>query len=48
MTLCPTSLAALLVGEITIQTFSTELKKQSQVENLDLDSMFVDEVSMLG
>ncbi len=29
ITLCPTNLAALLVGGITIHEFSTKLKKQS-------------------
>ena len=48
ITLCPTNLAALLVGGMTIHKFSTKLKKQSQVENLDLDYIFIDEVSMLG
>ncbi len=43
--LCPTNLAALLVGGMTIHKFSTKLKKQSQV---DLDYIFIDEVSMLG
>ncbi len=33
---------------MTIHKFSTKLKKQSQVESLDLDYMFIDEVSMLG
>jgi energy-coupling factor transporter ATP-binding protein EcfA2 len=42
-TLCPTNLAALLVGGVTIQKFSTKLKKQSQVENLDLDYILIDE-----
>ncbi len=32
---------------MTIHKFSTKLKKQSQEEHLDLDYMFVDEVSML-
>ncbi len=48
ITLCPTNLAALLVGGITIHKFSTKLKKQSQVESLDLDYIFINEVSMLG
>ena len=48
ITLCPTNLAALLVGGMTIHKFSAQLKKQSQVQNLDLDYIFVDEVSMLG
>ena len=48
ITLCPTNLAALLVGGMTIHKFSTKLKKQSQVESLDLDYIFIDEVSMLG
>jgi energy-coupling factor transporter ATP-binding protein EcfA2 len=47
ITLCPTNLAALLVGGMTIHKFSAQLKKQSQVQNLDLDYIFVDEVSML-
>jgi len=47
-TLCPTNLAALIAGGMTIHKFSTKLKKQSQVEHLDLDYIFVDEVSMLG
>ncbi len=33
---------------MTIHKFSTKLKKQSQVENLDLDYIFIDDVSMLG
>ena len=33
ITLCPTNLAALLVGGITIHKFSTKLKKQEQVES---------------
>ena len=45
--LCPTNLAALIAGGMTIHKFSTKLKKQSQVEHLDLDYIFVDEVSML-
>jgi ATP-dependent exoDNAse (exonuclease V) alpha subunit len=48
ITLCPTNISALLVDGITIHKFSTKLKKQSQVENLDLDYIFIDEVSMLG
>jgi hypothetical protein len=48
ITLCPTNLAALLVGGMTIHKFSTKLKNQSQVESLDLDYIFIDELSMLG
>jgi nucleoside-triphosphatase THEP1 len=48
ITLCPTNLSALLVGGMTIHKFSTKLKKQSQVQNLDLDYIFIDEVSILG
>ncbi len=48
ITLCPTNLSALLVGGITIHKFSTNLQKQSQVDNLTLDYIFIDEVSMLG
>ncbi len=33
---------------MTIHKFSTKLKKQSQVESLDLDYIFIDGVSMLG
>jgi ATP-dependent exoDNAse (exonuclease V) alpha subunit len=33
---------------MTFHKFSTKLKKQSQVQNLDLDYIFIDEVSMLG
>jgi ATP-dependent exoDNAse (exonuclease V) alpha subunit len=48
ITLCPTHLAALLVGGITIHNFSTKLKEPSQIEKkLDLDFIFIDEVSML-
>ncbi len=32
ITLCPTNLAALLVGGMTIHNFSTKLKKQSQIK----------------
>jgi len=48
VTLCPTNLAALLVGGMTIHRFAAKLKKQAQVQTLDLDYIFVDEVSMLG
>ena len=48
ITLCPTNLAALVAGGITIHKFSTKFKKQSQIKNnLNLDYIFVDEVSML-
>ncbi len=43
-----TNLAALLVDGMTIHKFSTKFKEQSQVESLDLDYIFIDEVSMLG
>ena len=45
VSLCPTNLAALLVGGMTIHKFACRLKKSSQVKNLDLDYIFVDEVS---
>ncbi len=48
ITLCPTNLAALLVGGMTIHRFAAKLKKQAQIQTLDLDYIFVDEVSMLG
>jgi ABC-type cobalamin/Fe3+-siderophores transport system ATPase subunit len=48
VTLCPTNLAALLVGGMTIHIFAAKLKKQAQIQTLDLDYIFVDEVSMLG
>ena len=48
ITLCPTNLAALLVGGMTIHKFAAKLKKQAQIQLLDLDYIFVDEVSMLG
>ena len=49
ITLCPTNLAALLVGGITIHKFSTKLKKRSHVYYyLDLNYIFVDEISKLG
>jgi hypothetical protein len=47
MSLCPTNLAALLVGGMTIHKFSARLKKSSNVKNLDLDYIFIDEVSMM-
>jgi predicted AAA+ superfamily ATPase len=48
ITLCPTDLAALLVGGMTIHKFAAKVKKQAQIQLLDLDYIFVDEVSMLG
>ncbi len=48
ITLCRTNLAALLVGGMTIHRFAAKLKKQAQIQILDLDYIFVDEVSMLG
>jgi predicted AAA+ superfamily ATPase len=47
ITLCPTNLAALLVGGMTIHKFAAKLKKQAQIQVLDLDYIFVDEVSLL-
>ncbi len=48
ITFCPTNLAALLVGGMTIHRFAAKLKQQSQIQLLDLDYIFVDEGSMLG
>jgi len=48
ITLCPTNLAALLVGGMTIHNYAAKVKKQAQIQLLDLDYIFVDEVSMLG
>ncbi len=48
ITLCPTNLAALLVGGMTIHKFAAKVKNQAQTQLLDLDYIFVDEVSMLG
>jgi len=48
ITLCPTNLAALLVGGMTIHKYAAKVKKQAQIQLLDLDYIFVDEVSMLG
>ena len=47
ISLCPTNLSALLVDGMTIHKFSARLKKSSNVKNLDLDYIFVDEVSMM-
>ena len=47
ISLCPTNLAALLVDGMTIHKFSARLKKISNVKNLELDYIFVDEVSMM-
>jgi ATP-dependent exoDNAse (exonuclease V) alpha subunit len=47
VTLCPTNLAALLVDGETLHKFSAKLKKSSCVKNLDLDYIFIDEVSMV-
>ncbi len=33
---------------MTIQRFAAKLKKQAQIQTLDLDYIFIDEVSMLG
>jgi DNA replication protein DnaC len=48
ITLCPTNLAALIANGITIHKFSSKLKKQACIKNLDLDYIFIDEVSMLA
>jgi len=45
MSLCPTNLAALLVGGMTIHKFSARLKKSSNVKNLDLDYIFIVKVN---
>jgi ABC-type lipoprotein export system ATPase subunit len=42
VTLCPTNLAALLVGGMTIHRFAAKLKKQAQIQLLDLDYTFID------
>ncbi len=36
-TLCPTNISALLVGGMTIHRFAAKLKKQAQIQTLDLD-----------
>ncbi len=46
--MCPTKLAVLLVGGMTIHRFAAKLKKQAQIQTLDLDYISVDEVSILG
>jgi ATP-dependent exoDNAse (exonuclease V) alpha subunit len=33
---------------MTIHRFAAKLKKQAQIQTLDLDYIFIDEVSMLG
>jgi 5-methylcytosine-specific restriction protein A len=48
VTLCPTNLSALLVDGITIHKFAARLKKQACIKSLDLDYIFIDEVSMLA
>jgi energy-coupling factor transporter ATP-binding protein EcfA2 len=48
VTLCPTNLAALLVDGMTIHKFAAKLKKQACIKSLDLDYIFIDEVSMLA
>ena len=47
-TLCPTNLAALIANGITIHKFAARLKKQACIKCLDLDYIFIDEVSMLA
>jgi 5-methylcytosine-specific restriction endonuclease McrA len=47
MSLCPTNLAALLVNGMTIHKFSARLKKTSNIKKLDLNYIFIDEVSMM-
>jgi predicted AAA+ superfamily ATPase len=48
ITLCPTNLSALLVDGMTIHKFAAKLKKQACIKSLDLDYIFIDEVSMLA
>jgi ATP-dependent exoDNAse (exonuclease V) alpha subunit len=44
----PTNLAALLIGGITIHRFTSKFKKSSVIKSLDIDYIFVDEVSMMA
>jgi ATP-dependent exoDNAse (exonuclease V) alpha subunit len=46
--LAPTNLAALLIGGITIHRFASKFKKSSVIKSLDIDYIFVDEVSMMA
>ena len=43
----PTNLSALLIGGITIHRFASKLKKYSMIKKLDINYIFVDEVSMM-
>jgi len=47
VSLAPTNLAALVIDGMTIHKFSTKLRKQAYIDNLGLDYIFVDEISMV-
>jgi len=47
VTLAPTNLAALIIGGMTIHKFCTKCRNQTSVKNMDIDYIFVDEISMV-
>jgi ATP-dependent exoDNAse (exonuclease V) alpha subunit len=47
VSLAPTNLAALIINGMTIHKFATKLKKQSYVQHMELDYIFIDEISMV-
>ena len=44
----PTNLSALLIGGTTIHRFASKIKKQSVIKKLDINYIFVDEVSLMA
>ena len=47
ISLAPTNLAALIINGMTIHKFSTKLRKQSFIQHMNIDYIFVDEISMV-
>jgi ATP-dependent exoDNAse (exonuclease V) alpha subunit len=47
VSLAPTNLAALIIGGMTIHKFCTKCKNQTSVKNMNIDYIFVDEISMV-
>ena len=43
----PTNLAALIIGGMTIHKFCTKCRNQKSVRNMNIDYIFVDEISMV-
>ena len=44
ISLAPTNLAALIINGMTIHRFANKLRKQSYIQNMDIEYIFIDEI----